>query len=56
MNWKKVFNRTQDSIDVLANTCYVFSCETKIDNILEAIKQFWVKINRVDENDGFFFR
>ena len=56
MNWNKVFNTMQDSIDVLANTCYVVSCETKIDNIVEAVKQFWIKIYLVDENDGFFFR
>lgn len=56
MNWNKVFNNMQDSIDVLANTCYVFSCETKIDDIRVAVKQFLIKICRVDQNAGFFFR
>jgi len=54
MNRNKVFNNMQDSIDVLENICYVFSCRTKIDNIRVAVKQILITIYLVDENDGFF--
>ena len=39
----------------LANTCFVFSCWTGIDNIRLAVKKLFLKIYLAEENERFFF-